>query len=153
MPLCGSKKKDGTRCRRHVAGKGDVCSTHQQNCSICLNTIKTNITTLPCQHKFHNTCIEKWKEEGKNTCPCCRKAFEKPTYSAVVMLYPRTGQGNIMTLAAPEQVMDNILRAVSVRPEELDTQGDSINLDFETNDDLVEFFEDVGLTDITQWSQ
>lgn len=153
MPLCGSKKKNGTRCRRRVNKSGEVCFCHQQNCSICLTKITSDITTLPCNHKFHTSCIDKWKESGKNTCPYCRKEFEKRKYSALVMIYPRNGRGDITTLAAPETILETLLRSVNVRYEELDPQGDSINLDFENNEDLVEFFEDIGLTDITQWSQ
>ena len=153
MPLCGSKKRDGAQCRRRVLKSGNVCHCHQQNCSICLNSIKTNITTLPCNHRFHKPCIDKWKEEGKNTCPCCRKEFQKTQYSALVMLYPRNGRGQVTTLAAPETIIETLLRSVNVRIEELDPAGDTINLEFETNDDLVEFFDEVGLTDITRWSQ
>ena len=69
------------------------------------------------------------------------------------MIYPQNTQGQITTLQAPEQVLDTILRAVNIRTEELNPAGDSINLEFETNDDLVEFFEEVGLTDIAQWSE
>ena len=153
MPLCGSKKKDGTRCRRRVKNSGDVCHSHQHKCSICLNTIETNITTLPCNHQFHKACIDKWKEEGKNSCPYCRKEIEKVHYSALIMLYPRTGRGQITTLAAPEIITETLLRSINVRIEELDPRGDSVNLEFEENEDLVEFFDEVGLSDITQWSQ
>ncbi|KAG2219604.1 hypothetical protein INT45_004855 [Circinella minor] len=36
-------------------------------CTICLENIK-DITTLPCSHQFHTSCISRWKL----TCPNCR---------------------------------------------------------------------------------
>lgn len=41
------------------------------NCSICLNEIDIQITTLPCNHIYHTECIEAWVEIN-NTCPYCR---------------------------------------------------------------------------------
>ena len=59
-------------------------------CSICWDTIyildkwtrlsmglsvvskNNNIRTLICNHKFHNTCINKWLD-SHNTCPLCRR--------------------------------------------------------------------------------
>lgn len=40
-------------------------------CSICFIDIENiNMHETKCKHKFHNECINKWKEE-KNTCPLC----------------------------------------------------------------------------------
>ena len=42
-------------------------------CSICFDTIETNknFVCLPCNHRFHTTCIFKWLALN-NSCPCCR---------------------------------------------------------------------------------
>lgn len=47
-------------------------------CSICLNEVRVTRSNPPirCGHVFHSECIEKWKEQGKNTCPECRKVFD-----------------------------------------------------------------------------
>ena len=45
----------------------------QDNCIICLEdfTQLSNILSLPCKHKFHYKCINKWGKQH-NTCPICR---------------------------------------------------------------------------------
>jgi hypothetical protein len=41
------------------------------NCSICLKSIKSNSSTLKCNHIFHLGCINEWIKVS-NTCPICR---------------------------------------------------------------------------------
>jgi hypothetical protein len=43
-------------------------------CGICFvdYEIRDCIRILPCTHKFHSGCIEKWILHEKNTCPICR---------------------------------------------------------------------------------
>ena len=47
-------------------------------CSICLNEVRATRSNpaLRCGHVFHSHCIKGWKEQGKNTCPDCRKVFD-----------------------------------------------------------------------------
>ncbi|KAK1350264.1 Ring finger domain-containing protein [Hamiltosporidium tvaerminnensis] len=44
------------------------------NCSICLNDYNTNdkIKVLPCNHHFHQTCIDEWFNVD-DICPLCKK--------------------------------------------------------------------------------
>ena len=44
-------------------------------CVICMGELSEGgkIATLPCDHKFHTRCINKWFEEKKSdSCPTCR---------------------------------------------------------------------------------
>ena len=54
-------------------------SGHSDNCAICLNDLKNDITQIEsCGHAFHNTCIIQWnKKKGDSNVPCptCRKEF------------------------------------------------------------------------------
>ena len=51
-------------------------------CSICLETVKTNkeCTKLKCGHVFHTKCINKWGNNIHNghKCPNCRKQYKQP---------------------------------------------------------------------------
>jgi len=40
-------------------------------CSICLNNLGFNYTSLECSHNFHSNCINEWRDRN-NTCPICR---------------------------------------------------------------------------------
>lgn len=46
-------------------------------CTICLENFKVDdhLAELSCSHKFHHTCLQQWINNGKITCPICRKTF------------------------------------------------------------------------------
>ena len=57
-------------------------------CSICFLPLDKKLTTLPCNHIFHKSCIQTWfnynkkmyLQENSNsmpTCPMCRQVFQK----------------------------------------------------------------------------
>jgi len=35
---------------------------------------------------FHSHCLQRWKEQGKNTCPTCRKVFDTSQFKIVVTI-------------------------------------------------------------------
>ncbi len=43
----------------------------ENNCSICWNELIDDLSKLSCNHIFHNSCIENWKNYQPN-CPYCR---------------------------------------------------------------------------------
>ena len=43
------------------------------NCPVCMEEHDgKTIVELKCKHVFHFSCIKKWVEERKNSCPLCR---------------------------------------------------------------------------------
>ena len=46
------------------------------NCVICLENFTriSKTTTLECNHKYHSSCILKWKKKN-NICPICRETI------------------------------------------------------------------------------
>jgi hypothetical protein len=56
-------------------------------CSICLNEVKpTRNNAIRCGHIFHTSCIERWKSQGKHTCPVCRKVFDVAQFSVTLQV-------------------------------------------------------------------
>ena len=50
---------------------------HMENCIICQEQLLDDdeeIAATPCEHMFHNFCIQKWNEKA-NTCPVCRETY------------------------------------------------------------------------------
>ena len=47
-------------------------NTDEDVCSVCLNEMneEQQLTTTPCNHKFHKSCLEQWKRI-RPTCPLC----------------------------------------------------------------------------------
>jgi len=45
----------------------------EEDCTICMEKMcrSTFVVTI-CAHKFHSTCLNKWRETGNVTCPLCR---------------------------------------------------------------------------------
>ena len=51
-----------------------VKESTEQECSICLDTIKVGEfeKTLSCKHSFHKKCIDRWFKKDNDSCPMCR---------------------------------------------------------------------------------
>lgn len=62
--------------------------SRMSTCSICLNEVRATRTNPPirCGHIFHTHCLERWKEQGKNTCPTCRKVFDASQFKIIVTI-------------------------------------------------------------------
>ncbi|KAF9236459.1 hypothetical protein BU15DRAFT_35415, partial [Melanogaster broomeanus] len=54
--------------------QGRVASNCVDRCLICLDdyTPEDNLRVLTCKHTFHQDCVDRWLETGRNNCPACR---------------------------------------------------------------------------------
>ncbi|KAJ0229775.1 E3 ubiquitin-protein ligase RHY1A [Hirschfeldia incana] len=52
--------------------------TERRDCSICLESFTSGdvLTSLPCTHSFHSSCLNPWLK-ACGDCPCCRRAIVK----------------------------------------------------------------------------
>ncbi|WCJ32706.1 E3 ubiquitin-protein ligase ZNRF3 [Euphorbia peplus] len=51
----------------------EVLEVEGDFCCVCLSMIGGEDTrVLPCMHKFHKVCIERWFNVCRKTCPVCR---------------------------------------------------------------------------------
>lgn len=52
----------------------DENNNNNESCSVCLNTFveNENLRILPCMHKYHCKCIDKWLYKQSATCPICK---------------------------------------------------------------------------------
>ena len=103
MSECGALTRAGTPCRRKRAQGREQCPVHagMSECAICLNNITTrserSTRTLPCNHKFHAACINRWKRQGNYTCPVCRRDFDIPEYNITVIIEARSTRERMVT--------------------------------------------------------
>ena len=108
-------------------------------CSICLNEVRPTRANPPlrCGHVFHTSCLEAWKEQGKNTCPLCRKVFDGSKFKVTVSIT------NNITAAANAVVLSeqNVLNVLDIF---------DVNFDVEELLDLESLLADLGmgLTDL-----
>ena len=95
MYRCCANTNHGTLCKNKVSQEGHNCSWHtvindtNPTCSICMDNMNIrNYRELPCKHKFHKKCLNKWKLEGNRTCPLCREPFDIPMFKVTVHVEP-----------------------------------------------------------------
>ena len=96
---CGAQTASGQSCKRRVREEGRRCPCHTETgdqCSICYSQMTQQTTReLPCHHKFHSRCIERWKRTSR-TCPMCREPFDQPEYRVMISIQcVRTGDRGI----------------------------------------------------------
>src|SRR6056300_628187 len=103
MSECGATTRVGTPCRKKKATGKEHSRIHSDmsECAICLNSIiarsERNSRTLPCNHKFHTACINRWKRQGNYTCPVCRQDFNIPEYNITVIIEARRTRDRMVT--------------------------------------------------------
>jgi hypothetical protein len=104
-------------------------------CSICLNEVKaTRNNAIRCGHIFHASCIERWKAQGKHTCPVCRKVFDVSQFS--------------ITLQVTNNFIARTSNVVHLNDEQVFSVLDIFDVSFEaeTQDDLDSLLRDFGVS-------
>jgi hypothetical protein len=104
-------------------------------CSICLNEVRCTRTNPPirCGHMFHSHCLQEWKNQGKNTCPICRKVFDATQFKITVTIQNNyTAVANSVSLS--EDSIFNVLDLFD------------INFDIENQPDLDSILADLGVS-------
>ena len=61
-----------TRRRQALDIKELTAEQAEELCSICLDESCATAAFLPCNHYFHQACMERWLEQ-KNACPLCQQ--------------------------------------------------------------------------------
>ncbi|PTB67371.1 hypothetical protein BBK36DRAFT_1096146, partial [Trichoderma citrinoviride] len=72
-------------------------------CSICTEDFKEgeDMRVLPCNHKFHPTCIDPWLVNVSGTCPLCRLDLHEAALDAEDSAIDRTVYNRNSTLPPP----------------------------------------------------
>ena len=82
---------------------------------------------------FHSHCLQRWKEQGKNTCPTCRKVFDGSQFKIVVTIQNNyTAASNSVSLN--EESILNVLDLFD------------ISFDVENQPDLDSILSDLGVS-------
>lgn len=95
---CGAQTNHGAPCRFKLSQGQEKCWIHTgPACSVCLNSMsQTQATrTLPCNHIFHDKCLERWKRVCTTpdpTCPMCREPFDLVNYRCRLII-EKSGDG------------------------------------------------------------
>ncbi|KAI4327771.1 hypothetical protein L6164_020195 [Bauhinia variegata] len=58
-----------------AASSSNITETFEvECCCVCLSRLKErdDMRVLPCLHKFHRLCVDKWLKGRRKTCPLCR---------------------------------------------------------------------------------
>jgi len=101
-------------------------------CSICLNEVKpTRNNTIRCGHIFHTSCIERWKSQGKHTCPVCRKVFDVAQFGVTIQVTNNFTARTSNLIHMDEEQIFNVMDIFDISFEaETPTDLDSLLRDF-----------------------
>jgi len=57
----------------------DALAEDQRSCSICLSTYEGGDAQriLPCFHRFHSACVDRWLTQGRAECPICKTSIRQ----------------------------------------------------------------------------
>ena len=142
MPTCGHVTKNGSECKRKVNTEGDRCHQHTQ-CSICYTGLTANNRTLPCRHRFHTECIDRWKTQGRNTCPICREPFDVPEFTVKITIEPRGGIPITSNLSTTSLL--SIIDRLDLELRDLENNMTELHFNLENEEELEALLNDIGV--------
>ena len=63
---------------KHLGEQGEVHANTVDRCLVCLGDYEEGeeCRVLGCRHVYHKECVDRWLEQGANSCPACRNQGE-----------------------------------------------------------------------------
>jgi len=118
-------------------------------CSICLNSIRKtrSVSELPCGHLFHKQCISKWEQQGKETCPLCRRNISNTMYR-VTLTIENLRKNRISTINLNFQDIRNILDRLQISDDDLDMASTDVVFDAADLESLQSILVDFGISGV-----
>jgi hypothetical protein len=88
-----------------------------QTCSICLEGFSATETVkkIPCNHFYHEHCINEWLHSGKDTCPMCRHPFLQDEIGKWMLFYDQDRMDAAWVLAKNELKAAHLQGVVSIK--------------------------------------
>lgn len=107
----------------------DKCETM---CIICMENIgkkNTIIKISPCGHEYHKSCIKKWFDSTKDSCPLCRTKCDSTTLIKLNSDFLDYIHEGIFTLPTTYQtkILNDIVHIIHNAHQEYSNQMDNIN--------------------------
>ncbi|OQV12876.1 hypothetical protein BV898_12895 [Hypsibius exemplaris] len=106
-----------------TGSKVDVNNPSGTRCTICLDEFKpTDLihAILPCQHVFHQVCIDLWLRKGKLVCPLCRRKITlKKIIRHVLLSHDASQKGHVFVIPSvcrPSAGSDSAVNVRTVYP-------------------------------------
>lgn len=117
----------GTRSRRAVKMLHETIKAIDNECPICFEPMKENITiALPCGHIFHTKCIKEALRYN-NKCPNCRRVITNVSLQTRSINRARTRRTFRNVIFRPLQILRNLYNARTRRNRQIqDNNVDSV---------------------------
>lgn len=74
LPESRMTAEDVARLRREEAAGGGGGGGASKDCSICMDAFEAGdaVRSLPCLHRFHVACVDRWLTQHNASCPVCK---------------------------------------------------------------------------------
>lgn len=149
MGRCSATTASGERCKNACMIDSEMCRVHTTlgECSICMEsmTLRTS-RNIGCNHRFHSNCLERWKDQGKRTCPVCRKYFDCSRFKVSLSIMD-TESMRVLTSNLESNVVNSLIDATNFN---FDSVSTDMLFDIDDITELEQLLSDLGtsLSDI-----
>lgn len=144
MSRCSAITKKGEQCKL-VATDGGCCKLHmtQGDCVICMESMtRRTCKTIPCGHKFHTKCIDRWKER-QNTCPTCRRYFDCSRFK-VTLTIEDTRIPSVISNTVDSNVVNTLIPNINSGAITFENRTSDMTFDISEMDELEQLLADLG---------
>lgn len=153
MSRCSATTARGEMCKNACLTDCETCRVHAAlgECPICMEsmTLRTS-RRIDCNHRFHNKCIDRWKDQGKRTCPVCRKYFDCSRFKVSLSIMD-TENMRVLTSNLESNVVNSLIDATNFN---FDSVHTDMLFDIDDIAELEQLLSDLGtsLSDINTGS-
>lgn len=143
MSRCSATTASGERCRNARMIDSEMCMVHTilGECPICMEsmTLRTS-RNIGCNHRFHSNCLERWKDQGKRTCPVCRKYFDCSRFKVSLSIMDMESM-RVLTSNLESNVVNSLIDATNFN---FDSVSTDMLFDIDDITELEQLLSDLG---------
>ena len=95
---------------------------------------------INCGHRFHKSCLEKWKRQGKRTCPVCRRYFDCSRFKVTLSVVDLDRMQTLTSNLNPD-IVNSLIHSSNIN---FDTVSTDMIFSIDNMEELEQLLADLG---------